>query len=125
MIENNILIVEEDQMVLDLFKDFFNEEEVTQIDFVSSTESAIQLIKNKHYNKVVVNCSLNSDCSDDGVCVIEEAKLHGVQDRVVITANSKTKGVDEATFGVRKPVTAKGLRDICFSENISALASAF
>jgi len=117
--ENKILIVEKDVQILNLFKDFLaKNKEYERVDFANSCEDAMRLLQKENYSKIVVDCSFDENSNE--MSIFEAARTLGVENRIVITSNSKIdiENIQEVTSWMKKPVTRKGFQDICFFEEV-------
>jgi len=107
-----ILIVEDNNIVLEIFKHCFSKDELENIDFASSITEAVDKMESNMYSKIVANYKPSDD-----VDIFAEAKKQDIDERIMITASSRCDvNSTEATCGVRKPLTLKNMRQICFEE---------
>ena len=124
MADKKVLIIDDEELVLELFKGFFSEEELSKIDFCERGDEAVEQLKNNRYERVIVdyNCY---DHSDHDSCMLS-AKNSGVDNRIMITSISDKKKLSKnlATFGIRKPITSSKMHQLCFG-NLDSVKSIF
>jgi hypothetical protein len=106
------LVVENNDLVLGIFKSCFNEEELQHIDFATCNSEAIEKMDSNVYSKIVANYN-----PSDKVDIFSEAKNRNIDRRIMITASSRCNpDCTEATCGVRKPLTLRTIREICLED---------
>ena len=109
-----ILVVENSELMLDIFRNCFDEKEMENIDFASSFEEASEKIKENNYDKIIANLD---PC--DNTNIFKEAKDNDIERRIMITSSSKCCTNENATCGIRKPLTIKNIRKICLEDRES------
>jgi DNA-binding response OmpR family regulator len=124
MAEKKVLIIDDEELVLELFKSFFSEEELSKIDFCYKGDEAAEQLKENSYERVIIdyNCC---DSSAHDSCMLN-AKNNGVDDRIMITSISDKKKLSKnlATVGIRKPITSSKMHQLCFG-NLDSVKSIF
>jgi CheY-like chemotaxis protein len=112
------LVVENNEFVLSIFKNCFSEEELQEIDFATSYEEAIEKMDQSDYARIVATVGPDYDGS-----IFEEAKKRNIEKRIMVTSCAKLHTDENATCGVRKPLTVKSMRKICLEsrEEIKSL----
>lgn len=106
-----ILIVDDDPLVLSTFQHSFNDEELKSIDFASTGDEAVNLLRKNKYDKVICDLRLNGNF--DGFQVLRVAREQGVKVRVLLTAVSSPieVGGTSATYAFRKPCDSQCVRN--------------
>ena len=112
MNNDKILIVENNQIILDTFKNCFNAEEIKNVDFASSAEEAIEKMDLNQYSKIIAEYKMS-----DSIDIFSEAKNRNIGERIMITASARCPiNSTEATCGFRKPLTMRSIRQICLED---------
>ena len=113
-----VLIVDDDPTVLDTFKLSFTESERAFIDFASTSEEAMSLLKAKRYDKVICDLKLNGTV--DGFQILRTARERGTKIRVLLTAVSTpiTVSGTAATYAFRKPCDCRLVRQWSLTEEL-------
>ena len=115
MSNKNILIVDDDSFILELFEHY--KDKNSNLDVSSSIEDGLKKIKENKYDRVIADFRFKKE-EKNGYDVLAEAEKNGVKDRILLTSVSEIQSLKgtNASYGIRKPLTKKSIKELCSKE---------